>query len=55
MLLSYTIVDFHLFFDEAVDTPLGAPLKRSQCKDSDTQVTVKACVPLVTVYHVDDS
>ena len=55
MLLSYSIVDFHLFFDGAVDTQIGAPLKRSQCKVSNTQVTVKACVPLVAVYHVDDS
>ena len=51
MLLSYTIVDFHLFFDEAVDTPLGAPLKRSQCKDSDTQMTVKACEYTMLMTH----
>ena len=49
MLLSYTIVDFHLFHDGAVDIQILAPLTRSQCKVSDTQVTVKACGPLVIV------
>ena len=47
MLLSYTIVDFHLFYDGAVDIHIWALLTRSQCKVSDTQVTVKACGPLV--------
>ena len=47
MLLSYTIVDFHLFYDGAVDMQIWAPPTRSQCKVCDTQVTVKACGPLV--------
>ena len=47
MLLSDTIVDFHLFSDGVVDIQIGALLTRSQCKVSDTQVTVKACGPLV--------
>ena len=47
VMLSYTMVDFHLFYDEAVDIQIRAPLIRSQCKVSDTQVTVKACGPLV--------
>ena len=47
MLLSDTIVDFHLFYDGAVDIQMWALLTRSQCKVSDTQVTVKACGPLV--------
>ena len=47
MLLSYTIIDFHLFYDGALDIQIWAPLTRSQCKVSDTQVTVKACGPLV--------
>ena len=47
MLLSDTIVDFHLFYDWAVDIQIWALLTRSQCKVSDSQVTVKACGPLV--------
>ena len=47
MLLSDTIVDFHLFYDGAVDIQIRALLTRSQCKVSDTQVTVKAHEPLV--------
>ena len=49
MLLSYTIIDFHLFYDGAVDIQIWAPLTRSQCKFefSETQVTVKAYGPLV--------
>ena len=47
MLLSDTIVDFHLFYDGAVDIQIWALLTRSQCNFSDTQVTVKACGPLV--------
>ena len=42
MLLSYTIVDFHLFYDGAVDIQIRAPPTRSQCKVCDTRVTVKA-------------
>ena len=44
MLLSYSIVDFYLLYDGAV---LFSLLTISQCKVSDTQVTVKACGPLV--------
>ena len=50
MLLSYTnytMVDFHLFYDGAVDIQIWALLTRIQCKVSDTQVTVKACGALV--------
>ena len=47
MLPSDTIVEFHLFYDGAVDIQIWALLTRSQCKVSDTQVTVKACGPLV--------
>ena len=47
MLLSYTIVDFHLFYDGAVDIQIWALLTSSQCEVSDTQVTVKARGPLV--------
>ena len=50
MLLSDIIVDFHLFYDGAVDIQIWALLTRSQCKVSDTQVTVKACGPLVDTY-----
>ena len=41
MLLSYAIVEFYLFYDGAVDMQIWAV--------SDTQVTVKACRPLVIV------
>ena len=50
MLLSDTIVDFHLSYDGAVDIQILALLTRSQCKVSDTQVTVKAHGPLVGYY-----
>ena len=52
MLLSYTIVDFHLFYDGAVDIQIWAPPTRSQCQVCDTQVTVKACGPLVWYLEV---
>ena len=52
ILLSYTIVDFHLFYDGAVDIHLWAPPTRSQCKVCDTQVTVKACGPLFKLYFI---
>ena len=42
MLLSDTIVDFHLLYDGAVDIQIRALLTRSQWKVSETQVTVKA-------------
>ena len=41
MLLTYSIVNFHLFYDGAVDIQMWALLTRSRCKVSDTQVTVK--------------
>ena len=37
MLLSYTIIDFHLFYDGAVDIQIWDPRTRSQCIVSDTQ------------------
>ena len=52
MLLSYTIVDFYLLYGGAVDMQIRALLTRSQCKVSDTQVTVKACGPLVSLADV---
>ena len=42
MLLSYTIVDFHLFYDGTVNIQILAPLSISIFKVSDTHVTVKA-------------
>ena len=33
---------FYLFFDVPVDMQIWVPLKRNQCRLSDTQVTVKA-------------
>ena len=42
MLLSSAIVDFYLFYDEAVDMQIWALLTRSQSRFSDTQVIVKA-------------
>ena len=48
MLLSYTIVDFYFYYNNgAVDMQICTLLTRIQCKVSDTQVTVKACGPLV--------
>ena len=47
MLLFYTIVDFTYYHNEAVDMQICALLTRNECKVSDTQVTVKACGPLV--------
>ena len=52
MLLSYTIVDFYLLYDGAVDMQIWALLTRNQSKVSDTQVTVKAYGPLVPVRYV---
>ena len=50
MLLSYTIVDFDFYHNNgAVDMQICTLLTRIRCKVSDTQVTVKACGPLVTV------
>ena len=48
MLLSYTIVDFYFYYNNgAVNMQICTLLTRIQCKVSDTQVTVKACGPLV--------
>ena len=48
MLLSYTIVDFDFYYNNgAVNMQICTLLTRIQCKVSDTQVTVKACGPLV--------
>ena len=47
MLLSYTIVDFYLLYDGAVDIQIWALLTRSWWKVSDTRVTGKPCGPLV--------
>ena len=48
MLFFYATVDFYLFNDGTADMQILALLK-SQCRVSDTQVTVKACEPLVFV------
>ena len=48
MSLSYTMIDFHLFCDGAVDIQILALLTRSQYKVYDTQVTIKACGPIVS-------
>ena len=51
MLLSYTIVDFDFYYNNwAVDMQICTLLTRIQCKVSDTQVTVKACGPLVSKF-----
>ena len=42
-----SIGDFYLFYNGAVDMQICTLLTRNQCKVSDTQVTVKACGPLV--------
>ena len=47
MLLSYATVNFYLFYDGAADMQTKAPLTRSHCRVSDTQVTVKNIGPLV--------
>ena len=49
MLLSYASVDFYLFYDGAFDMQIWALLTRSQCRISDTRVTVKAHGPLVNL------
>ena len=50
MLLSYTIVDFDFNYNNgAVNMQIRTLLTRIQCKVSDTQVTVKACGPLVSI------
>ena len=50
MLLSCTMVDFHLFYDGVIDIQIWALLTRSQCKVSDNQVTIKARGPLVFLF-----
>ena len=39
---------FYSFYDGAVDMQIWVLLTRSQCKVSDSQVTVKACGHLIT-------
>ena len=51
MQVSSSIVDFHLFYDGLVVMQLRTLLTRSQCRVSDTQITVKAHVPLVFRAH----
>ena len=45
--VSYVTVDIHLFYDVAANMQMLALLTRSQCRVSDTHVTVKALGPLV--------
>ena len=45
--VSYATVDIHLFYDVAADMQIKALLTRSQCRVSDTHITVKALGPLV--------
>ena len=47
MLFFFTIVNFYLFYDGAVDIQIRALLTRNRCKVSYKFVTVKACGPLV--------
>ena len=47
MLLSYATVDFLLFYDAVADIQIRALLTKSQCKVSETEVTVKALWPFV--------
>ena len=49
MLLSYTIVDFLKYNNGTVDMQICALLTSIECKVSGTQVTVKACGPLVSL------
>ena len=51
MLLSYTIVDFYIFYDGAADWyAKWSLLTRSLCRVSDTQATVQACEPFVYAF-----
>ena len=40
--------DFYLFYNGSVDMQIRVLLTRSQCRVSDTQVTVKACGHIVS-------
>ena len=51
MLISSAIVDFYFFYDWGVDMQIWALLTRSECRVSDTQVTFKACGPLVFISY----
>ena len=51
MQFSSAIVDFYLFSDGSVDMQIWTLLSRSQCRVSDTEVTVKAWGPLVSNLH----
>ena len=50
MLLTYSIVVFHMFYDGAVDIQICALLTRSWFKVSDNQVTLTACGPLGYIF-----
>ena len=54
MLLSYAIVDFYLFHDGASDMQIWALLTVCQCRVSDTQVTFRACGPLVKIINISN-
>ena len=48
MLLSYATIDFHWFYDGAVDMQIWQEVSVESDWDlHDTQVTIKACWPLV--------
>ena len=49
-MLFFAMVDFYLFYDGVVDMQIWALLTRSQCRVSDTQVTVRVLGPLVGFY-----
>ena len=46
--LPIQLLIFYSLYDGAIDIQIWTPLTRSQCKVSYTQVTVKACRPLVS-------
>lgn len=46
MLLSYAVVGFYLSYDGATGMQICVLLTRSQCRVSDTQVTISVCGPL---------
>ena len=45
------IVNFYIFYDGPVDIQMWSYMTLSQCRVSDTQVTVKACWPLVREHN----
>ena len=52
MLLSSTIVNFHLLRDGSVDMQISSGLSRIRCRIFDTEVTVKAHWPLDKKYQI---